>query len=633
MDEIIRALEAQGIITVKDIERMTTLELILEIIRKTNNNVELSKQVLELLKDINGVIEAEVQQELVEMKNSGQLGEVVQKQLTALGMLISDFPKETGETDDAMRLQRAIDKASSKNCRLVINQPLTLNQTVHLKSNTHLVGYNQDCVITTEVGESGNGLVLLQGVSVNHLTIEGLVIKNKCFGETFPQPMGRLDGTGSCILLADCEDIVIKDCHLSLGGGYKGYEGVGNLWLSCCRHALVTHNRVDYGNNLITVDRWYANYNADGVDRTSIHNIDINITDNVLSYCSGRAICIENKNNIGSILIANNCISGCVNGAIDGRDFSNCIITNNVVDGSKAFRRNLTDYLGISDDNYQWNTWEDMQYGFYLVDEAKDCIISDNTIRNIKNAGIAMYNSINTNIENNRIADCGSWGLMISNLELTIENVVINGNNFIRCYEGGVYLSNKDDISAKDVIITSNNIETHGDGINSGKCYYMNISNNVLNSDTYHTGRGIVIDNGGFNRIENNILREFKYGLAITNSSEQMITATLLNTENSIYLMNTQKSKAELRVTNCSKVLDGSDNSNVMIELSHHENCSAIKEAQIGANVTFKSDIPDGNQVSGVYDNGDRIINNTPAVGKPLEMIYIDGWHIISAIQ
>ena len=633
MVEIIRALEAQGIITVKDIERMTTLELILEIIKKANNNVELSKQVLELLKDINGVIESEVQQELVEMKNSGQLGEVVQKQLTALGMLISDFPKESGETDDAPRLQRAIDKTSSKNCRLVINQPLTLNQTVYLKSNTHLAGYNQDCVITTEVGESGNGLVLLQGVSVNHITIEGLVIKNKCFGETFPEPMGRLDGTGSCILLADCEDIVIKDCHLSLGGGYKGMEGVGNLWLSCCRHALITHNRVDYGNNLITVDRWYANNNEDGVDRTSIYNLDINITDNVLSYCSGRAICIENKNNVGSILIANNCISGCVNGAIDGRDFSNCIITNNVVDGSKTFKRNLKDHLEVSDDNYQWNTWEDMQYGFYLVDEAKDCIISNNTIRNIRLAGIAMYNSINTNIENNRIVDCGSWGLMISNQQLTIENMIINGNNFIRCYEGGVYLSNKDDVSAKDVIITSNNIETHGDGINSGKCYYMNISNNVLNSDTYHEGRGIVIDNGGFNRIENNIIREFKYGLAITNSSNQSLSATLLNTENPLYLMNTQKSKADLRVTNCIKVLDGSDNSNVMVELSHHENCSAIKEAQIGANVTFKSDIPDGNQVTGVYDNGDRVINNTPSVGKPLEMIYIDGWHIISAIQ
>ena len=244
-----------------------------------------------------------------------------------------------------------------------------------------------------------------------------------------------------------------------------------------------------------------------------------------------------------------------------------------------------------------------------------------------------MYNSINTNIENNRIVDCGSWGLMISNQQLTIENMIINGNNFIRCYEGGVYLSSRDDVSAKDVIITSNNIETHGDGINSGKCYYMNISNNVLNSDTYHEGRGIVIDNGGFNRIENNILREFKYGLAITNSTDQRLSATLLNTENSIYLMNTQKSKGDLIVTNCDRVLDGSGNSNVMIELSRHENCSAIKEGQIGANVTFKSDIPEGNQVTGVYDNGDRVINNTPTVGKPLEMIYIDGWHIISTIQ
>ena len=161
----------------------------------------------------------------------------------------------------------------------------------------------------------------------------------------------------------------------------------------------------------------------------------------------------------------------------------------------------------------------------------------------------------------------------------------------------------------------------------------MIISNNVLNSTVYHEGRGIVIDNGGFNRIENNILREFKYGLAITNSTDQSLTATLLNTENSIYLMNTQKSKGDLRVTNCSKVLDGSGNSNVMVELSHHENCSAIKEAQIGANVTFKSDIPEDNQVTGVYDNGDHVINNTPTVGKPLEMIYIDGWHIISAIQ
>lgn len=633
MDNLIQALQSQGIITVNDIERMTTLELLLMIIEKMNGNSELYVQVLEILKHLDNVIEDEIGQLLLEMKNSGELKEIVQKQLTALGLLISDFPKALGETDDAPRLQRAIDHASSKKRRLVINEPLILNQTVHIKANTHLVGYNQDCVITTEVGESGNGLVLLQGVSVDHITIEGLVIKNKCFGETFPQPIGHLGGTGSCILLADCEDIVIKDCHLTLGGGYKGTEGVGNLWLSCCRHALITHNRVDYGNNLITVDRWYANNNEDGVDRTSIHNLDINITDNILSYCSGRAICIENKNNIGSILIANNTISGCVNGAIDGRDFSNCIITNNVIDGSKALKRNLKDHLGVSDDNYQWNTWEDMQYGLQLLDEAKDCVISDNTIRNIKLAGIAMYNSINANIENNRIVDCGSWGLMISNLGLTIENLVINGNNFIKCYEGGVYLSNSDDVSAKDVVITSNNIETHGDGINSGKCYYMNISNNILNSDTYHGGRGIIIDNGGFNHIENNILREFKYGLAITNSSDQMISATLVNTENPLYLMNTQKSKADLRVTNCSKVLDGSGNSNVMVELSHHENCSSIKEVQIGANVSFKSDIPDGNQVSGVYDNGDRVINNTPTVGKPLEMIYLDGWHIVTSIQ
>ena len=633
MDELIHALEAQGIITVKDIERMTTLELLLMMIEKMNGNTELSKKVLQILKDINAVIEDEVKQELLEMKNTGQLGEVVQKQLTALGMLISDFPRELGETDDSPRLQRAIDRISSKKCRLVINQPLTLNQTVNIKSNTHLVGYNQDCIISTEVGESGNGLVLLQGVSVNHITIEGLVVKNNCFGETFPEPIGHLGGTGSCILLADCEDIVIKDCHLTLGGGYKGTEGVGNLWLSCCRHALITHNRVDYGNNLITVDRWYANNNEDGVDRTSIHNLDINITDNILSYCSGRAICIENKNNIGSILIANNTISGCVNGAIDGRDFSNCIITNNAVDGNKALKRNLKDHLGVSDDNYQWNTWEDMQYGFHLVDEAKDCIISDNTIRNIKLAGIAMYNSINTNIENNRIVDCGSWGLMISNSGLTIENMIINGNNFIKCYEGGVYLSSTDNVSSKDVVITSNNIETHGDGINSGKCYYMNISNNVLNSDTYHEGRGIVIDNGGFNRIENNILREFKYALAITNSSDQMVSATILNTENAIYLLNTQKSKGDLRVTNCDKVMDGNDNSNVMIELSHHENCTSIKGVQIGANVLFKATIPDGNQVSGVYDNGDRVINTSPTVGKPLEMIYLNGWHIISTIQ
>ena len=130
MDELIHALEAQGIITVKDIERMTTLELLLMMIEKMNGNTELSKKVLQILKDINAVIEDEVQQELLEMKNSGQLGEVVQKQLTALGMLISDFPRELGETNDAPRLQRAIDKSSSKKCRLVINQPLTLNQTV-----------------------------------------------------------------------------------------------------------------------------------------------------------------------------------------------------------------------------------------------------------------------------------------------------------------------------------------------------------------------------------------------------------------------------------------------------------------------------------------------------------------------
>ena len=112
-----------------------------------------------------------------------------------------------------------------------------------------------------------------------------------------------------------------------------------------------------------------------------------------------------------------------------------------------------------------------------------------------------------------------------------------------------------------------------------------------------------------------------------------MVSATILNTENAIYLLNTQKSKGDLRVTNCDKVMDGNDNSNVMIELSHHENCTSIKGVQIGANVLFKATIPDGNQVSGVYDNGDRVINTSPTVGKPLEMIYLNGWHIISTIQ
>ena len=112
------------------------------------------------------------------------------------------------------------------------------------------------------------------------------------YGETEPSPAGSVQGSGSGIMLANCENIVIDSCTVTKCGGYKGNEGVGNIWLSCCKHAKIINNTVYLGGNLICVDRWYS-FNQGKED---IYNLDIVISNNNLFWCSGRGIALENIN-------------------------------------------------------------------------------------------------------------------------------------------------------------------------------------------------------------------------------------------------------------------------------------------------------------------------------------------------
>ena len=82
MKELIQALVNQGIITATDIQRMTTLELLLTIIERVNELHDLTKEALEAVQRLlDKGVRDEVVAQLDEWKNDGTMAKIVNEQV------------------------------------------------------------------------------------------------------------------------------------------------------------------------------------------------------------------------------------------------------------------------------------------------------------------------------------------------------------------------------------------------------------------------------------------------------------------------------------------------------------------------------------------------------------------------
>lgn len=559
--------------------------------------------------------------------NNGDLAEHVGEidaQLAEMTYLSSNFKRFEVETSDSVRLQRAIDFTSSIKATLQITEPMLLRTTVNLKHHTSLFCNNENAKIYTDVGSSKNGMIMLLGKSINNIKIKGLNMEGMGYGETNPVPTGSVEGSGSGIMLADCENILIEGNTVTKCGGYKGNEGVGNIWLSCCRHAKIINNTVSIGGNLICVDRWYA-FNQ-GYE--NIYNLDIVVANNNLFYCSGRGIALENINDRGSISVTGNTFSGIGYSFIEGRNFTNCNISNNVCDGSKDLKINPRDYWGIAntpndDINWNWNTWDDTQFGIEIITDAKEAIITDNNIRNVKFHGIKANNCQNSIITDNKIINALDTGIYLKNADNDIKALLINDNLISGSVNGVIVTKDDGNLSSMNNISISNNTIISKIGINGKELYMATLSNNTLRPITTYGGSiGIRTSNSSYCNFNGNTINQFTIGQEISNDTGSFFDDKLLNNTTGMRIATGSKMVIRSVIRGGTTAINNTDTTLCNGTNIDFIDVGVLKTSKGISVKSYMSMTTVQNQpLSGVWEVGDKIYNSTPLIGRPYGII------------
>ena len=596
-------------------------EKLKRIILDENIQAKLTNDINEIDTSIN-IINNDINEIDTSINNINNDINVINSQMDNIVRLSSNFKRQIPEAHDSPRFQRAIDKTSSLGVTLQIDEPLLLRETVIIKDNTSLFSNSINAKITTDQGSSRNGMILLLGENKKNITIKGLFLEGLGYGETEPSPAGTVQGSGSGIMLANCENIVIDSCTVTKCGGYKGNEGVGNIWLSCCKHAKIINNTIYLGGNLICVDRWYS-FNQ---GKNDIYNLDIVISNNNLFWCSGRGIALENINDNGNISIIGNTFSGIGYSAIEGRSFINTVITGNVIDGNLSLKINPNEYFGLNDENWNWNNWDNTQFGIEVVSDIWNSIIADNCIRNIKNHGVKTNNILNTIISNNILTGIGDVGVYIKNATTNTENLEII-DNIIKADNYGVYLTK--DTGNQSIY---NGVIIKGNDITSKKCIYgIDMDSPILNSNNlkpitnYSGSIGISLVNPLNLVAQGNVIKNFTRGYEIYNDNSSWIKDRLINNTTHMYIekgtlmiIESYFSGGTTAINNTQTTYCYADKS-IFVNIANIKTGHGIKLEREQSMTNTTGNIP----TNGVWSIGDIIKNSTPLLGTPIGIICI----------
>ena len=579
-----------NIFDVYDYDGLSMQELLCQFYTKINECVDLSNSTLDLAEWlVNEGLKQEIALKLTNWLNDGTLENIINEslfenlnkkidnvcsQLEQNANVVKEHTqrldnifnidiqllgaKMNGE-DESSILQSAIDTLyllGGGNI-LIPKGTLLVNETINLKSNVNIVGTGHNSIIKTTNGYSSWGMNVLQGVSQSNISIQNIKIEGTGFGKSGEWlPKGSLDGAGSCIVFADCNNILIENCWLYNGGGENGGDGVGNIWLSCCQNSRVVNNIVSKGDNGICVDRWFSNFNTDGVDRSGIFNNGVIVSNNNIYDMTGRALAIENKNKKGSIIINANTFTSCAYAFIDGRDLTNCIISNNTFEGSLHL---LTRDVDVSE----------CVRGIYILNGCNDVIISNNNMQNL-GLGMQLLNSTDFNIIGNSIRNItNESGIIIKNADYdlnlgSISNNVINGGK----YGIHIYKDRNDSSTLKNISVTNNVINFRESGIKIEHINFSIINSNLIYPLTSYNGSsGIIGNNLTRCTIRSNQISSCTVGLNIDvdNSSD---TSNRFDTcSTSIYLTSATKTILRDIVRGGNVGVNGiSGNSNVNVD-------------------------------------------------------------------
>jgi parallel beta-helix repeat protein len=275
-------------------------------------------------------------------------------------------------------------------------------------------------------------------------------------------------------------------------------------------------------------------------------NTGVRITNNLWKNCgraAGHAINIEQH--APGALIHNNEIDTVTNnggnGIWVGNDSGKTRITNNYIYGTgdmgiEVWQNNLVGHVVVANNIIENTGNGGLGYGI-SVDDSPHCVVSNNTLRNIKGAGIELVYSNYGAITGNTIEDINDrmgTGIMINKSSYntvtgnTIKEVGTgSGSNSIRLYADSAGTAGPSDfnvITNNMIIVDADAADINGIGAQNNSAtvsisYNIISNNNIIGNNAIGTTGVAFTDSGSGtvegNIIQHNIIRDFSTGVKI----------------------------------------------------------------------------------------------------------------------
>ncbi len=456
------------------------------------------------------------------------------------------------------RLQNAINYTSTNKLKLYIDETVTLTRTITLPSRTQLYSNPYKYIITTNEGTLDNGMTLMESYNCSNIIVDGVKFQNKGYGTSggLGTP-GLFDGFGAGLCFGGCNNITVKNCEFFMCGGYRYYEGCGQLWFSCCTNVLADNNICEVGDNGIICDRWCASKS----DIAIAYNSGVVITNNRITNMSGRGIGIESVYGHGDYVITNNSIRSFGVAGIQADGLDDGVITGNVINGNADLKINPSVRYGLSLPGWDWSS---AGYGSIetngengiLISYADDNIlISGNNINHVTNA-IVSTAPLKLNVIGNQMSAIVK-GIICTTLAdhgTNTKYITINSNNMYDLTDCGIEIVDDiDGATITNVSISGNHISTNLKGI-----YLKNITDVSITSNNIK----------GLSDVAT--YSDDKYAIRLDGSSKIHTLSNYISNHcvymyvNTVSILNTNDSIRN--VTNCFKIADGTTSSLAYIQ-------------------------------------------------------------------
>lgn len=393
---------------------------------------------------------------------------------TMFGAVYDNSADSTAEANTTA-LQNAVNFACTNRIPLVLDGNLYIYSTVEANSHLHMYskGYKLIC---RRYGSETFGLddlfgyTLITATDKEDLIFDGVFFENSghsiydAKAEEIQGGVRTFLGYGSCLGIARCSDVTVRNCHFFKGGGYGHYSAstakwdfVGSaLWISCCHDVIIAENIVECSHNGIMCDRWFRDTN------NTVYNYNITITGNLIHSCSGDAIDYEGSGQAYNIVISNNTAYNIRRRFIAiGRGWG-MTINGNTFSNAPELRQKPTDEYGLSGIGYE--AWDISTIAYPAITlrsgYIRDVIISNNVLKYATD-GIQVSSGYDIAVIGNEFLNINDYCVILHGAADTdatkYGSFTVTGNNFASG-SVGVHVSNSDydNIELEHVTITGN---------------------------------------------------------------------------------------------------------------------------------------------------------------------------------